>query len=99
MRRFHCLSIRLALLAAIFAIAGARGTAIASTPEASRLDTLEAQLRDMQRQYEARIKALEQQVAQLQSARGGAQTSTTPAGPPVAAASTSAAPAAGVAGA
>ena len=63
MRRLARTAIPIAFLAAAAAAGGAR--AFADTPEASRLDALESRIRDMQRLYEARIAALEKEVAEL----------------------------------
>src|SRR5262245_35272939 len=63
MRRLARAAIPIAFLAAVSAAGGTR--VLADTPEASRLDALESRIRDMQRLYEARIAALEKEVAEL----------------------------------
>ena len=54
------------------ACAAAAGRSAANTPEGSRLDSLETQLKELRLLYEARIAALEKQVADLEAGRAAA---------------------------
>ena len=96
----HRLAISIAILTAACGTGGLSPSR-ADTPDASRIDALESRLREIQRLYEARITALEKEVAELKTVRapapGTAVAGATPPTAPVPAAPppTAAAPPAG----
>src|SRR4029453_14121926 len=67
-RRFTAVPTAFLTLLFIIPVCSAR----ADAPDASRIDALESQLREIRRLYEARIAAPEKEVADLKTARVGA---------------------------